>query len=158
MECPIANALDEVGDGWSLLLLRNAFLGFRFFAEFEGNLGIPASTLTRRLDALCKRGLLQRRRYETHPPRDEYVLTEKGLELLPVLLALAKWGSRWLAPPQGPALVPVDTATGEPLDPVLVDARTKKELRPGHVALSAGPGASKRTRDGLAVPRVLGRS
>src|SRR5438045_578321 len=93
MECPIARSLDEIGEWWSLLILREAFKGVRCFADFETGLGIAPSTLTRRLKRLCKHGLLRRRRYQSHPPRDEYELTDKGWDLLPAVLALGAWGN-----------------------------------------------------------------
>jgi DNA-binding HxlR family transcriptional regulator len=156
MECPIARAAEEVGEGWSILILRNAFMGARTFQDFEERLGIATSTLTRRLGALCDQGLLARRRYQENPPRDEYVLTEKGLDFLPVLLSLAAWGNRWLAPGGAP-IVPVDMQTGNPVDPIVIDRRTSRPLRPGHVGLTAGPGASKALRRDLAQPVMLGR-
>jgi DNA-binding HxlR family transcriptional regulator len=155
MECPIARATEEVGEGWSLLILRNAFLGARTFQEFEERLGIVASTLTRRLAALCERGLLVRRQYQSKPARDEYLLSEKGLDLLPVLMALAAWGNRWLAP-GGAWIVPVDLESGAPIEPILVDRRTARPLRAGDVGLVAGPGASKELRRALAAPVALG--
>jgi DNA-binding HxlR family transcriptional regulator len=156
MECPIARALEEVGEGWSLLVLREAFKGARCFADFERRLGISPSTLVRRLTSLCDRGILARRTYQAHPPRDEYELTEKGMELLPVLLALGAWGNRWLAP-KGELIVTFDAKTGASVDPVLVDRRTSKPIRAGGVGLRAGAGASKRLRAALKTPLVLGR-
>lgn len=155
MECPIARATDEVGEGWSLLILRSAFLGARTFQEFEERLGIVSSTLARRLATLCERGLLVRRQYQSKPARDEYGLSEKALDLLPVLMALAAWGNRWLAP-DGAWIVPVDLETGVPIEPVLVDRRTARPLRAGEVGLMAGPGASKELRRALAAPVAFG--
>ena len=157
MECPIARAIDVVGEGWILLVLREAFKGARTFADFQSRLGIAPNTLARRLSLLCEQGLLERERYQEHPPRDEYELTAKGLDLLPVLLALATWGNRWLAP-NGAPIVPIDRVTGLRIDPVLVDERTAKPIRPGAVALGAGPGASKSLRAALREPLVLGAS
>ncbi|WP_394830256.1 helix-turn-helix transcriptional regulator [Pendulispora rubella] len=154
MECPIARAVDEIGEGWCLLVLREAFKGARCFAEFEERLGIPPSTLTRRLGGLCDRGILQRRSYQSRPPRDEYELTEKGAELLPVLLLLGEWGNRWLAP-DGALIVPVEPRTGARLEPVLVDRATSKPIRAGTVGLRAGPGASKQLRTSLRAPLRL---
>lgn len=84
IECPIARATDEIGDAWSLLILRPAFLGVRSFRDFETRLAAPASTLARKLRQLCDRGLLEKVPYRTRPPRDEYVLSGKGRDLLPV--------------------------------------------------------------------------
>lgn len=155
MECPIARATDEISDAWSLLILRSAFLGVRSFQSFEQRLEVPPSTLTRKLRQLCERGLLQKLRYREHPPRDEYLLSEKGRDLLPVLLALAAWGNRWLAP-DGAPLVLVDGKTGEPVDPIPCDALTRRPLVIGEVAIAAGPGASRGLRAALPAPVLLG--
>jgi DNA-binding HxlR family transcriptional regulator len=155
MECPIARALEEIGDGWSLLILRDALRGVRQFADFQEGLGIAPNTLTRRLDKLCRHGLLCRRRYQDHPPRDEYRLTDKGLELLPILLALGAWGSRWVL--RGKAsIVPVDLRTGEPIELAIIDRRTGASIQPGAVGVVAGKGASKQLRARLVTPLPLG--
>jgi len=155
MECPIARALEEIGDGWSLLILRDALRGVRQFADFQEGLGIAPNTLTRRLDKLCRHGLLRRRRYQEHPPRDEYRLTDKGLELLPILLALGEWGNRWVLHGKA-SIVPVDLRTGEPIELAIVDRRTGASIQPGAVAVVAGKGASKQLRARLVTPLPLG--
>ncbi len=154
-ECPIGRALSQVGDAWTMLILREALKGCRTFAGFEAALGVAPSTLTRRLEQLCVDGLLVRCRYQERPPRDDYELTEKGLELLPVLLALGSWGNRWLAP-DGELMVPVDAETGEPLDTVVTNRRTGKPVGRRRVALAAGRGASDQLRRALATPLRLG--
>jgi len=155
MPCPIARSLDQVGEGWSLLILRDALLGARRFQDFEERLAIPPNTLARRLKLLCQRGLLERRRYVERPPRDEYALTEKGRDLLPVLLSLAAWGNRWLAP-EGASFVPIDRETGRRVDPVVVDKRTLRVLAAGNVALKAGPAAPASLRRALVRPAIFG--
>jgi DNA-binding HxlR family transcriptional regulator len=157
MGCPIARAVDEVGEGWTLLILREAFKGALTFSDFEERLPIAPTTLTRRLDALCACGLLKRATYQTNPPRDEYVLTAKALDLLPVLVALGEWGNRWLAP-EGALLTVIDAESGCAMDVVVVDRKTARPLRAGKVALAAGPGASRATRNVLKTPIVLGAS
>src|SRR6478609_6367686 len=102
VECNIARSVEEVGDGWSLMILRNALLGARRFQDFAAQLDVPPTTLARRLSALTARGFFVRREYAAHPPREEYELTAKGLDFLPVLLALAAWGERWLSPGSEP--------------------------------------------------------
>ncbi|HTU64235.1 MAG TPA: helix-turn-helix domain-containing protein [Polyangiales bacterium] len=151
MPCPIAQALDTVGEAWCLLILRELFLGFRRFQELEQRLGITASTLTRRLNELTRRGLVEARVYSERPTRSEYVLTAMGEDLLPVILALGAWGNRWLTR----AIVPVDAETATPVEPVLVDRRSGRELKLGKIALAAGPDAPKVVRQQLAVPRLL---
>ncbi|APR81269.1 Transcriptional regulator, HxlR family protein [Minicystis rosea] len=155
MECPIARAVDEVGDAWTLVILREAFKGAATFGDFEARLPITPTTLTRRLEALTSRGFFTRATYQTNPPRERYELTEKALDLLPILLALGTWGNRWLAP-EGELLTIVDPASGDAMDVAVVDRKTSRPLRPGEVALKAGPGAKKRMRELLATPLVLG--
>src|SRR6188768_1972629 len=141
MECNIARSVEEVGDGWSLMILRNALLGAKRFQDFEAQLAVPPNTLARRLSQLTARGFFIRREYAAHPPREEYELTAKGLDFLPVLLSLAAWGGRWLSP-GGEPLELVHPETGALIRPTVIDARTGNELVPGQVAVRAGPGAS----------------
>jgi DNA-binding HxlR family transcriptional regulator len=116
-----------VGEWWSILILRDAFRGLTRFDQFQKSLDIAPNMLTRRLNALVESGLLERRAYSEHPPRYEYVLTERGRDFRPVLWALLAWGNRHFAP-EGPSVVVVDTETGEQADPVLVDRRTGKVM------------------------------
>ncbi len=92
MPCPVARTLDKVGEWWSMLILRDSFFGLTRFDQFQTSLGIAPNMLTRRLNALVDGGLLERRRYSEHPPRDEYVLTGRGRDFLPVLQALQAFG------------------------------------------------------------------
>ncbi len=127
MSCPIARSLERVGEWWSILILRDAFRGSTRFEQFQKSLDIAPNMLTRRLNALVESGLLERRRYSDHPPRDEYVLTGRGRDFRPVLWSLLAWGNRHFAP-EGPNVVIVDGDTGELADPVLVDRRTGRPL------------------------------
>ena len=104
MRCPIARTLEIIGDSWTILILRDlAVSGPRRFQDFERSLaGISPNTLSARLKLLEQHGVVERRFYEQHPPRAEYVLTEKGAELRPVLRALLDWGSRRTCRPQPP--------------------------------------------------------
>jgi DNA-binding HxlR family transcriptional regulator len=127
MQCPIARGLERVGEWWSILILRDAFRGLTRFDEFAEDLGVAPGILTRRLNALVEAGLLERRRYSDRPPRHEYVLTERGRDFRPVLLAMLAWGNRYF-PPDRLSVQIVDTATGEPVDPVLVDPKTGRSV------------------------------
>src|SRR5690348_8494726 len=111
MTCPIARGLERVGEWWSILILRDAFAGMTRFDEFQKSLGIAPNMLTRRLNALVEAGLLVRRRYSEHPPRDEYLLTDRGRDFRPVLLAMLAWGNRHFAP-EGASIQVVDARTG----------------------------------------------
>src|SRR5215472_10166446 len=127
MTCPIARSLERVGEWWSILILRDAFRGVTRFDQFQKSLDIAPNMLTRRLNALVESGLLERRAYSARPPRSEYLLTERGRDFRPVLWALLAWGNKHFAP-EGPSVVVIDTETGEPADPVLVDRNTGKVM------------------------------
>lgn len=121
MTCPIALGLERVGDGWGFLILRDALNGMTRFEQFREHLDIAPTTLTRRLDALVAEGLLERRRYAERPPRDDYVLTQRGRDFRPVILTLLAWGVRHFAP-ESRGLALIDTQTGREAEPILVDA------------------------------------
>jgi DNA-binding HxlR family transcriptional regulator len=145
MQCPIARSLERVGEWWSILILRDAFHGLTQFDQFQKNLGIAPNMLTRRLNALVAAGLLERRRYSERPPRDEYVLTERGRDFRPVLWALLAWGNKHFAP-EGPSVLLVDKQTGQPADPVLTDHNTGKVMSAAGFRTAPGPAADARTR------------
>ncbi len=92
--CPVARTLDRVGDPWSMLILRDAGFGATRFDQFQESLAIAPNMLTRRLESLVEAGLMERRLYSEKPPRHEYVLTDKGRDFQPVLVALKAFGER----------------------------------------------------------------
>jgi DNA-binding HxlR family transcriptional regulator len=96
--CSIADALDVVGERWSLLVLRELAFGVHRFQDIQVNTGAPRETLALRLRKLEETGIIERRRYSDHPPRDEYLLTAAGRDLAPVLAALREWGERHVTP------------------------------------------------------------
>jgi DNA-binding HxlR family transcriptional regulator len=96
--CSIADALDVVGERWSLLVLRELAFGVHRFKDIQVNTGAPRETLALRLRKLEETGIIERRRYSDHPPRDEYLLTTAGRDLTPVLAALREWGERHVTP------------------------------------------------------------
>jgi DNA-binding HxlR family transcriptional regulator len=136
MECPIARSLERVGEWWSILILRDALSGVKRFDAFEASLRIAPNMLTRRLNALVEDGLLERRLYNERPRRYEYVLTARGHDFLPVLVALAAFGTRQFAP-EGASVQIVDLETGRVVDPVLVDRATGDPVTESHFALVA---------------------
>ena len=127
MQCPIARGLEHVGEWWSILILRDAFRGLTRFDEFSESLGIAPNMLTRRLTALVEAGLLERQRYNERPPRDEYVLTARGRDFRPVLLAMLAFGNKHF-PPDDRRVEIVNTATGERVDPMLLDPATGRRV------------------------------
>lgn len=145
MQCPIARTLERVGEWWSILILRDAFAGLTRFDDFQKRLGIAPNMLTRRLASLVEGGLLERRSYSEHPPRDEYVLTARGRDFHDVLMALLAFGNRHFAP-EGESVLLVDAVTGAPADPVLVDRRSGQLLTASAYKLVAGPAAAGRER------------
>lgn len=143
--CPVARALEQVGPWWDLLLVRNVFLGMRRFGQLQAQLGIVPTTLNRRLAQLCNDGILERKRYHAHPPRYEYHLTDKGNDLLPVLVSLLAWGNKWLAP-EGRAVMLRDRDTGAEVEPAMVDSGSGRQLTRRSLVLSAGPAADRSLR------------
>ncbi|MGY1595141.1 winged helix-turn-helix transcriptional regulator [Geodermatophilus sp. SYSU D00965] len=120
--CSVAGALAVVGEKWSLLVLREAFLGVRRFADFQRVLGAPRAVLTDRLNTLVDQGLLRREPYQAQGERQrhEYRLTQKGIDLYPALVALMEWGDRHLA---GEGAAPLELRhrdCGEPVHLALV--------------------------------------
>src|SRR5665213_2138442 len=144
MSCPVALGLERVGDGWSFLILRDAFNGLTRFEQFRANLAIAPTTLTRRLDALVAEGLFERRRYAAHPPRDDYVLTQRGRDFRPVIMTLLAWGNRHFAP-EGRRAVLIDSRTGREAEPILVDAVSGRPI--SELALTMAPRPAARRPD-----------
>jgi DNA-binding HxlR family transcriptional regulator len=124
MQCSIAKALDLVGDPWTMLVVRDALLGVRHFAQFQRRLGIPRATLTARLERLCADGVLRR---SGDGSRVVYEPTDMGLALQPVVLMLMRWGDAWLRDDPPPTQL-VERGSGLPVEPVLVDRATGREL------------------------------
>jgi DNA-binding HxlR family transcriptional regulator len=96
MHCSVAQTLEIIGEWWTLLILRDAFLGIRRFDDFVGRLGISRNVLTDRLDTLVDAGVLERRAYDEARGRYDYLLTDKGRALWPVLTAMRQWGDEWI--------------------------------------------------------------
>lgn len=124
--CPVGRGLARIGDGWSLLILRDAGYGATRFEQFRSNLGIAPNILTRRLTLLVAEGVLERHRYSAHPPRDEYRLTDKGRDLLPILAVIGAWGSKYHG--EGGTSQLVDADSGAVIRPIVVDAETGRPL------------------------------
>ncbi|WP_018681424.1 winged helix-turn-helix transcriptional regulator [Actinokineospora enzanensis] len=141
MTCSIARTLDVIGEPWSPLVLRDVWVGLTRFEQLQADLGISRKVLTERLNHLVDAGILDRRPYDRRP-RYEYVLTEKGTELVDLLLVMAHWGDKWLAGPAGPPVLHRHHACGEI---TTVDLRCTHCGEPMHatdVDLLPGPGAT----------------
>ena len=140
VNCSVAQCLEAVGEWWSLLIVRDAFLGVRRFDDFQARLGISRNTLNQRLTHLVDAGILNRVQYEKHPPRFEYRLTEKGRDLWHVVTAMRQWGDRWAAP-DGPPLKIRHTRCGHIARAVAACSHCGERLDVRDVAALPGPGA-----------------
>jgi DNA-binding HxlR family transcriptional regulator len=103
--CSIARTMDVVGEPWSPLIVRNIYIGISRFDELQRSLGLSRKVLAERLRWLTEHGVLEKRAYSTRPPRFEYALTAKGLELFEVLMVMVRWGDKWLAGEAGPPVL-----------------------------------------------------
>ena len=129
-ECPVARTLEVIGDRWSLMIIRDAFDDIRRFSEFQQSLGIARNILTARLKALVEVGI-----FDVCPASDgsaykEYVLTEKGLEVFPIVVSLRQWGERFQFRPQETHSMLLDNAAGQVLMPIVVRSSAGQPLRP----------------------------
>lgn len=113
MTCSIARTLDIIGEPWSPLILRDVYVGITRFEQLQNDLGISRKVLAERLASLGEQGVLDRRPYSDRPPRHEYRLTVKGLELCDLLLVMVGWGDRWTAGTDGPPVLYRHHACGE---------------------------------------------
>ncbi|MFC0626767.1 winged helix-turn-helix transcriptional regulator [Kribbella deserti] len=141
-ESPLSTVIQHVGEWWKVLILHDAFDGFTKFDEFQQNLNLSASTLTSRLKELVADGLLERRQYQEHPPRFDYVLTDLGRSLRPVLVAMAAWGNQQLKPDER-SMILVDAETRTEVEPVVVDRATGRRVDGPDFVFTAGPAASE---------------
>jgi DNA-binding HxlR family transcriptional regulator len=140
--CSIAGALEVVGERWSLLIVRNVFLGVRRFDQIQANLGIARNVLQSRLEKLIAEGVLERSAYQQRPPRYEYRLTEKGLDLWPVVVSLMQWGDRHTPTPGGPPVLLEHRGCGGPIDEHRICERCGKRLDARDSRAQPGPGAA----------------
>lgn len=129
MPCPVAQTLELVGEWWTLLIVREAFLGRRRFVEFQQELGIARNVLSSRLRKLVAGGILERRACETDAREIQYRLTPKGKDLMPVLIALSQWGERWIYAGKSP-LRYEHRHTGEELPKLALRDKLGNELAP----------------------------
>jgi len=145
--CSIARTLSVLGERWTLLVLTELFLGRRRFDEIQAERGIATNILSRRLATLVDEGIAERRRYSEHPERFEYRVTEKGRELLPVMLALLRWGDRYTAGRSGPPVESVHTECDHVFEMVPTCSHCGEEIEPSAVGARLGPGATREQRE-----------
>jgi DNA-binding HxlR family transcriptional regulator len=148
--CAIAAALEVVGERWTMLVIRDALLGVRRFEDFQARLGISRAVLAGRLDQLVEHGVLERRLYQHRPGRSEYVLTERGLALWPVVAGLAQWGREFTA--DVPPRVFRHHACASSIETEVRCPDCGETLAPADVVTSPGPGASVSRAEHIAPP------
>lgn len=143
LNCSVARALEQVGEWWTLLIIREAFFGVRRFNKFEQRLGISRNILSERLNKLVEFGILERQKVVGIGNPLDYKLTRKGLDLFPVIVALLQWGDKWINHEHGVPVILLDRESGSQIGPVRVVSCSGVPLRPSHVAVEPGPGADE---------------
>lgn len=138
--CSIARTLAVVGDRWTLMILRDCFLGVRRFDAFEKRLGITRHVLAERLKKLVEYGVLIKVPYQQRPLREEYRLTEKGLELHPAILALVSWGDKHMADERGAPVRHIHKSCGQVMRPVTVCSECGELVTARDVKVETGEG------------------
>jgi DNA-binding HxlR family transcriptional regulator len=142
MNCSVAQSLEVVGEWWTLLILRDAFLGVTRFEDFHQRLGISRNILSARLDSLLDDGVLERHTYSEHPPRHDYVLTAKGRDLWRVIGALRQWGDRWVSGRGHEPVVTVHDTCGKRTSPELHCNKCGERVKGNDLHVRPGPGAT----------------
>lgn len=144
--CSIARTMDLVGDWWTPLVLRESFYGIRRFDDFQRTLGLARNTLTERLNRLVAEGLLEKQAYQDKPARYEYVLTGKGRDFFAVLMAMTRWGDKWLSGADGPPVAMRHDACGHEAHAEVVCSECGEPLASQDVTMRLGPGYPERLR------------
>ena len=141
--CSVARTAAVIGDRWTLMILRDCFLGVRHFEDFQTRLGISRTITSERLRCLVDEGVLKKVAYQDRPPRFEYRLTAKGLDLYPMMMAVVNFGDRHYAGPAGAPLIHRHKACGCDFHPVMTCSACQAPLDARAVETRAGPGAGR---------------
>jgi DNA-binding HxlR family transcriptional regulator len=139
--CSVARTVAVIGDRWSLLILRECFLRRRRFEAFQASLKITRHLLAERLKKLVRFGVLRRVPYQDSPKRHEYILTQKGLDLYPIMMAIVHWGDTHMVDERGRPLLHEHKGCGKKFDPVMVCSKCHEPLAAKEVHVHPGPGA-----------------
>ncbi|MGY3075754.1 DNA-binding HxlR family transcriptional regulator [Bradyrhizobium sp. LM6.10] len=124
--CSMARTIGVIGDRWTLMILRECFLRTRRFEGFQSSLGITRHLLAERLKKLVRQGVLRRIPYQDSPKRHEYILTQKGLDLYPIMMAIVHWGDTHMVDARGRPLLHQHRKCGKDFDPVMVCSRMRR--------------------------------
>jgi len=143
--CSVAQTLDIIGDKWTMLIIRDAFLGVSTFSHFQRRLKVARNILTDRLTRLVDEKILERRPAKPGGKRYEYHLSERGRALFPVLVGLMQWGDKWILGSQGEPMLLLDKEKSAPVQQVGVVSRSGDFLKSDAVKFVRGPGAAHRS-------------
>lgn len=152
--CSLARTLDIVGDAWTPLILRDVYLGVDTFNDIARDLGVSRALLTARLDLLVREEVVEQIPYREHPPRVRYALTERGRELVPILVALTQWGDRWTGDGAPPLLFTHDC--GAPLNTAVTCAACAKAVEAEAIEAYPGPGGRRTVGTLVVAERMMG--
>jgi DNA-binding HxlR family transcriptional regulator len=141
--CSLARTVAVIGDRWSLLILRECFLRIRRFDEFQSSLGVTRHLLADRLKKLVRFGVLRKIPYQDAPKRYEYILTQKGLDLYPIIMSIVHWGNIHMVDSRGRPLLHEHKNCHKMFDPVMVCSECGEPLTAKDVHVHPGPGARK---------------
>jgi len=153
-QCSVARTVAVIGDRWSLLVLRDCFLRVRRFEDFQARLGLTRGVLADRLKKLVRHGVLRRVPYQARPKRHEYILTQKGLDLYPIIMAIVHWGDVHMVDERGRPRLYEHKVCRKMFDPVMTCSTCGQPLSPKEVHVHFGPGANERDR----LPTAAGAS
>jgi DNA-binding HxlR family transcriptional regulator len=141
-QCSIARTVAVIGDRWTLLVLRDCFLRVRRFEDFQTRLGVTRHVLADRLRKLVRHHVLRRVPYQARPKRHEYILTQKGLDLYPIIMTIVHWGDVHMVDERGRPRLHEHKSCGKMFDPVMICSQCSKPLSPLEVQVHLGPGAN----------------
>lgn len=158
--CSVARAVSVVGDPWTLLVLRELFLGSRRFDELAAQTGMSPRLLSARMRSLAAAGIVERRLYQARPPRHDYRLTRKGTDLWPLMMALRAWGDRWEDWPKGRPTRLRHAACGRLAEPRIVCSECAAPMKPGETRIEPSPAAlaERKARSGRGAGAEIRRS
>ncbi len=145
MNCSLAQTLTIIGERWTLLILRDAFFGAKRFGQFERSLGIAKNILSARLNMLVDEGIMERRD-STEGAHAEYVLTERGLDLQPVLLSMTHWGDKHRPNADGERITFVERENGKPIRRMSATSEDGRTLQPREIRAIAGPALEEKDK------------
>lgn len=155
MTCSIARTLSVVGDRWTMLIIRDVFLGIRRFEGIQQDLRLTPHRLSDRLRKLVHAGVLRRVAYEKRPPRFEYRLTERGIDLYPLIVAMIEWGDRWMAGRNGVPVELVHRPCGHSIKPQFICPDCKSKIEPHDMSARPGPALKGRNISGRRTSKVI---